>query len=352
MTQEEELPVVVAKLEDEGIKISQYTCLSPSPDGRLIILGGEDTAKIVSVKSSGLKEVRSIRLSKYLQATKSAGNIDESSHIDNQYKEEQKRSVYDIFSTSGPTNMAKSVNVTITDVAWSHCQTQENSVGDFLTANDAMVSDRIKAENDVSNPFQAVFAVPGDLTMADDSLVAIAGSNGVVLIWRACDLLRQSDSHNRNQKDVLKQYYSSHQSGGLFSSSDSIGYPEAVFVEHSKSTKLSWNSCDPTLLLSASYDGTIRLWQRKEKIVSDKDTTEKKKKWSDWIGEVSATLAASDFNGSLNNQTSYSWQCKNIFKPNCGPIRDVKWNTFNEDLFAVVTNDGFLVVYHVLVPHR
>jgi WD40 repeat protein len=247
--------------------------------------------------------------------------------------------------------MAKSVNVTITDVAWSHCQTQENSVGDFLTANDVMVSDRIKVENDVSNPFQAVFAVPGDLTMADDSLVAIAGSNGVVLIWRACDLLRQSDSHNRNQKDVLKQYYS-HQSGGLFSSSDSIGYPEAVFVEHSKSTKLSWNSCDPTLLLSASYDGTIRLWQRKEKIVSDKDTTEKKKKWSDWIGEVSATLAASDFNGSLNNQTSYSWQCKNIFKPNCGPIRDVKWNTFNEDLFAVVTNDGFLVVYHVLVPHR
>lgn len=340
----EESPVV-ARLEE---KSSQYTCLSPSPDGRLIILGGEDTAKIVSIKSSGLKEVRSIRLSKYLQATKSAGNIDDSSHVDNPLKNEQKRNVYDIFSNSASTNMAKSVNVTISDVAWSHCQTQDKNVGDFLPPSDVT----FKAENESGNPFQAVFAVPGDLTMADDSLVAIAGSNGVVLIWRACDLLRQSDSHNRNQQDVLKQYYSSHQSGGLFSSSDSIGYPEAVLVEHSKATKLSWNACDPTLLLTASYDGTIRLWQRKEKTVSDKDKTERKKKWSDWIGEVSATLAASDFNGSLNSQTSYSWQCRNIFKPNCGPIRDVKWNTFNEDLFAVVTNDGFLVVYHVLVPHR
>lgn len=341
MTQEISLPVVVAQLEDEGNRIA-YSCLSQSPDGRLVILGGEDTAKIVSVKPSGLKEVRSIRLSKYLQATKSAGNIDDG--VPEGQKSNRYANIQDIFSNTASTNMmAKSVNVTISDIAWSYCQSQEGNNTEFLSPNEA--------ESDISNPFQAVFAVPGDLKMADDSLVAVAGSNGVVIIWRACDLLRQSDSQNKNQQDVLKQYYSSHQNGRLFST-DAIGYPEAVLVEHSKPTKLSWNSKDTNLLLTASHDGTARLWERKERIFSDRDIQEKKKNWKDWIGEVSATLAASDSNSSSANQTSYTWQCRFTFKPNCGPIRDVKWNSFHPDLFAMVTNDGFLVVYNYIVPHR
>jgi len=53
--------IVVAQLEDD-VQIP-YSCISSSPDGRLVIMGGQDTVRIVSVKPSGLKEVRSIRIS-------------------------------------------------------------------------------------------------------------------------------------------------------------------------------------------------------------------------------------------------------------------------------------------------
>lgn len=55
--------------DDEALSPGQmqmkipYNCLSSSPDGRLVIMGGLDSIRIVSVKPSGLKEVRSHRIS-------------------------------------------------------------------------------------------------------------------------------------------------------------------------------------------------------------------------------------------------------------------------------------------------
>ena len=58
---EEKNNVVVAQLED-NVEIT-YSCISSSPDARLVVMGGQDTIRIVSVKPSGLKEVRSVRIS-------------------------------------------------------------------------------------------------------------------------------------------------------------------------------------------------------------------------------------------------------------------------------------------------
>ncbi len=60
MSKNSERKCVVATLS-ENVHIP-YSCLSSSPDGRLVIMGGQDTIRIVSVKPSGLKEVRSIRV--------------------------------------------------------------------------------------------------------------------------------------------------------------------------------------------------------------------------------------------------------------------------------------------------
>ena len=51
----------VAKLRDKAPY--PYTSLTMSPYGRLIAIAGKDTLRIVSIKPSGLKEVKSIRIS-------------------------------------------------------------------------------------------------------------------------------------------------------------------------------------------------------------------------------------------------------------------------------------------------
>ena len=54
---------IVAQLSDNTNMQVPYSCISSSPDGRLLIMGGQETARIVSVKPSGLKEVKSTRIS-------------------------------------------------------------------------------------------------------------------------------------------------------------------------------------------------------------------------------------------------------------------------------------------------
>ena len=57
----EDRPETVAKLPDKAPY--PYTSLSLSPYGRLIAIAGKDTVRFVSVKPSGLKEVKTIRIS-------------------------------------------------------------------------------------------------------------------------------------------------------------------------------------------------------------------------------------------------------------------------------------------------
>ena len=262
--------------------------------------------------------------------------------------------VREMFSNPSSQISPSSISISISDVSWSICQTQDVDDGaDRLASPDLTTRDaKMKGEGmqdfvhvTKNDPFE-LFSMPGDLNMADDSLVAAAGSNGVVLVWRACDLLRGL-SDTRNNHDIFKQYYGQNQSGRMLSdSSSSIGYPEAVLVEHSKAVKVAWHPSVKGLLLTASLDGTAKLWERTADIDPDIDKKDPGSKTWSWLSH----LSTSQYDNT--EAQSYSWKCKQVFKPNCGAIRDVKWNTFNDDLFAMVTNDGFLVVYHTVVPHR
>jgi len=339
--EDDEKPVVVAQLASDV----PYSCVSSSPDGRLVIMGGKDTVQIVSVKPSGLKEVRSIRISHFFQAQRTAGN---QSSIGG--PNDRRTGVREIFSTATSQNTSSAmINVNVSDVAWSICQTQDDdgrlldhsASPEISTADGDLQDYGHDAKND---PFEAIFSMPGDLRMADDSLIAAAGSNGVVLIWRACDLLRGLSDMNRNKQDFYKQFYGNFGAKASDPSSSSIGYPEAVLVEHSKAVKVAWHPNLPNLLLTASLDGTAQLWERFE-IDLDTPSQPETSKWS-WL----SSLSTAQFDDA--HERSFSWKCKQVFKPNCGGIRAVKWSTFSDDLFAMVTNNGFLVVYYTIVPHR
>lgn len=346
--EEKSKSVVVEELLQNGMEVSiPYSCISSSPDGRLVIMGGQDIVRIVSLKPSGLKEVRSIRISQYFHAH---ANQAQAQSLGVGKTSEKFR---DIFEQNTPS----SISINISDVSWSMCQTLDTD-DDILNIADSasfpdigasirrdgkkMTGESTQDFNNFSknDPFGAIFSMPGDLRMADDSLIAAAGSNGVVLVWRACDLLRgmsMSDtaSHKHKAADVSnsKQYYGNHQKIG-----GTIGYPEAALVEHSKAVKVAFHPRLPGLLLTASLDGTAKLWERVANVDTNHNNQGSNNKWS-WLG----ALSTSQFNNAAAQ--SFSWKIKSVFKPNCGPIRDVKWNLFNDDLFAMVSQTCSRVFY-------
>ncbi len=259
--------------------------------------------------------------------------------------------VRNLFSGASSQSKPNNISIHVSDISWSITQNDFGNPDPFSSSDGIASSERfIRGEGTLDNakniydPFH-IFSMPGDLRMADDSLIAASGSNGVVLVWRACDLLRVLSDTNRNQNDFFQHHYHSHQSGRHSDSSLSFGYPEVVLVEHSKAVKLAWHPCIPGLLLTASLDGTANLWERSPIGEPESDKNQSHSKWN-----FLAAMSMSQDNPT--STTKYAWTCKQSFKPNCGAIRDVRWNNHNDDIFAMVTSNGFLVVYHTIVPHR
>jgi hypothetical protein len=256
------------------------------------------------------------------------------------------------------------------------------------------------SNNLMKDPLQSIISMPEDLLMVDDSLIAAAGSNGVVVIWRTCDILGggfgNNKSHNfgwrgsggggsggsrsassgggggsgvskffgggnrnnftNNNKDHFQflQNYMNHQTGGggggggnnrnrmaeSNASSTAIGQPEAVLVEHTRAVnRIAWHRRRPGVFLTASQDATVKMFERREdKTEEDLDNQKRNNESSKWNWFGKST--------SSSHVKSYSWHYIGCFKPNCGPIQDIQWSHCNDDLFAMVTSNGFLVVHN------
>ncbi len=335
--EEEQLMVVAQlKLARQNAEIP-YSCISSSPDSRLVVMGGQDTVRIVSVSHSGLKEVRSINISQFFQLNRAAPRASDNFR--------------DLFTNANAPNMnAPNIPVNISDVSWSICQTLDDDTHiSAPKSTDSSSPPKANMDNlpdftfTRNDPFEAIFSLPGDLRMADDSLISVAGSNGVVLVWRACDLLRGLSDTNRNQNEISKQYYGNNQVGRMASSDQSswIGYPEAVLAKHSKEAKVAFHPRVPGLLLTSSLDGTANLWERTAEVEPAQNQAGGSK-WN-WLN----ALSTAHFDNAAAQ--SFSWKVKRVFKPNRGKLREIKWNPFHDDLFAVVSSDGSLVVYHTVI---
>jgi WD40 repeat protein len=170
--------------------------------------------------------------------------------------------------TQAPQNMTDT-NVTITHVVWSPPQK-----GDEGDDDQQWLSEK-------------------------DSLLAAAGSNGVFCIWNA-------------------------RRAFLEGTASTMGYPPDAILRHSSRAvnRLAWHPRGkyPGHLLTASQDGTVKLWVRK--LALPRTANERKPDaHRSWFGHKHA---------SPSNQ-SYSWECSKTFNPKSEAIREVRWSPFHDN---------------------
>lgn len=150
------------------------------------------------------------------------------------YEDKQRGSLRDTFGLSGKQSAAphqsnmSNVNVVITDVAWSKPQ-RYKSRGNGVDEGNApeIVMDDEEPTTGTGTPSTK------KREEILDSIVAAAGSNGVVVVWSA-------------RRSFLAE-------GDGSASSMANQQPEAILSQHSRAVnRLAWHPRRPGLLLSAS----------------------------------------------------------------------------------------------------
>ena len=92
--------------------------------------------------------------------------------------------------------------------------------------------------------------------LSDDSIVAAAGSNGVVVAWHARTALLD-DVGSGGAGTGMKAYWS-HRNEEVDAAVALVGQPEAVLAEHTRAVnRLAWHARQHDLLLSASQVKTF-----------------------------------------------------------------------------------------------
>jgi WD40 repeat protein len=170
----------------------------------------------------------------------------------------------------------------------------------------------------------------------NQSLIAAAGSNGAIVVFQA---------------------------ETLFDLTATTSPVEAVLTQHHVRAVngLDWHPSLPGLLLSASQDGTVLLWERhKQDEESNEDEHEEQQHaifHSNNKSQQHKTNTFSKlFGGNKKNvvpsKRTYSWHCQAKFEPKSEAVRDIQWSPFYEHYFALVTTSGSLIVYHKSVTVR
>lgn len=136
------------------------------------------------------------------------------------------------------------------------------------------------------------WSLPQDESDADSSVVAAAGSNGVVVVW--------------NAKHAFLDPAAPAAMGPP---------PDAVLSQHSRAVnRLAWrsNGKKPGYLLTASQDATVKLWERKVTSAGANDGQ----------GSVISWFGIQASNASRQKET-VSWHCVVTFQPKAEAVRDV-----------------------------
>jgi len=176
-----------------------------------------------------------------------------------------------------------------------------------------------------NNSNAVVTDVAWSLSQSDDSeVIAAAGSNGVVVVWDANDFLTAANS------------------AMLLGPA-----PEAVLSLHSRAVnRLAWHpsSSMAGCLLTASQDSTVKLWIRTV------DVTPSKLPEAGLLAWFGGPPQETRFSNTKKH--SYSWTCTATFAPKAEAVRDMQWSPFHDDVFAMVTDGGSLIIYNTHVSGR
>lgn len=219
---------------------------------------------------------------------------------------------------SHQSNMSN-VNVVITDVAWSKPLPHRYNYKDNANAPAPEMMD----DNPESGSRTPSTSKKHETTR--DSIVAAAGSNGVVVVWSARRAFLDGDGSGNSMANQQ---------------------PEAILSQHSRAVnRLAWHPERPGLLLTGSQvcngclpyfqfpdisltnescstqDATVKLWTRIP-IQNKEATPDNSKQLRSWFQFKSAP--------SYDDQI-YSWQCRATFEPKSEPVRDIRWSPFLDD---------------------
>jgi hypothetical protein len=236
------------------------------------------------------------------------------------------------------------VSISITDVAWSHPQ-QELDVMNNTLMEDVSEGASATEPSTTLNNNRSMYS--SEAERLEDSLIAVAGSNGVVVVWRAGSLLTHhaltsssSGSHigggggSNSGSHTLNTPFHRSSTTTLHSRSSSLtAQPEAILVEHTRAVnRLVWHRRRPGLLITASQDSIVKLMERKPNHPSQSKSIQQDGNKSSgipgWL-ENSASIVPS--NKKMNTFTSFTWTCISTFTPRAEAIRDLQWSPFDDN---------------------
>jgi WD40 repeat protein len=278
-----------------------YSSLALSPDRTHAVTASKDTIQILRVGADGLSLLQTIPIAQHFQ-TATTGDHRAMGRI-----HEDVRDSFASFGLGSKTAAAPqpnlAMNVVITSVAWSPQPTK----GVPPTTASVYTHTEDASKNGASDK--------GEQTpLGANTFLAVAGSNGVIVVWNA-DALLQGSGHATPHEVVLNPHN------------------RAV-------NRLAWH---PTrlLLLSASQDGTVKLWERRKQSKPPQAQGRRESKQFSLFRSMNTTSASVQ---------TYSWYCRLNFEPKSEAVRDIAWSPFYDDVFALVTTSGSLVAYNMHLP--
>lgn len=193
----------------------------------------------------------------------------------------------------------------------------------------------------------------------DSSVITAAGSNGVIVAWNANTLL-SSSALTSSSSGVGSARGRSQQTSSI----TPLEQPEAAFLAHSRAVnRLAWHPTGrrPYLMLSASSDGTMKLWDRRatcssslhhgatggaEYTATQNKLNQTTKSWFGF-GNSLTVHSAHQLPTSAMLSTA-TWHCISTYQPKCEAVRDIRWNPVIDDLFAMVAGE-WLLVYDIRI---
>ena len=406
-----------------------YSAVTLSPDRTHAVVAAKDVLRIVSVGPGGLSERRSVRVSQYFAGqaqvqAKAAQQAAAATAVHGDVRDAFVSPTAAAAAAAASTSLAGAgANVTINDVAWSLPQNASGQyyasaggasggggggsssdhgtsggvgvddggmAGGAVVAETSMVYVKADGANASAAAADTATVSSGDPfdnrsysshraqhpQTNEDTLVAAAGSNGVVVVWKAeAALLGKGNadkafgSQSRGGGGGGGGPFHHRGGGGPAASPASaaaIGQPEAILAEHTRAVnRVAFHPTGrrPGLLLTASQDATVKLWERRattsvgsqtrsqqqqqQQHQQQQKVQHQKKKKKNWFG-----MSSSSGQEAVAPVRSYSWHCIATFQPKAEAVRDIAWHPINDDVFAMVTDNGTLLVYDIRVTAR
>ena len=338
-----------------------YSSVSVSPDYNYAIVASRDVVRVIELlqatfvsssnfagSSTSMKEIRCQRVAQYFSHGINNSGAPPSQHYQPSLRDAFNRNAS--MSKSQHGHSGARADVVITDVAWGpkfmFRKDGNNAMSSIANEGNGVTSgidNSMQYDIDSNNTTVDSTSKVSESIDKSHSLIAASASNGVVVIWQAQKLMNTNISDNSDQ----------YNSGWKRSNDSGMGQPEAILSEHSRAVnRLAWHPTKFGMLLTASQDSTIKLWDRRA--AGEKDSKQSRR--IDGLNIRSLfglpTQKSSHDKSLSANLDDPAWRCTVTITPKSDAIRDVKWSPMNENIFALVTDSGYLIIYNIRVPGR